>query len=184
MSGLRRDIAALDRLKDQMLAFSRSGMAPESVAAATGTPLTEVKRLLRRHGHIPYENALYRTQDGRVLRGKRLIAEDYDAGPVERLHGASLGAAKAEGRATHERRTRPRAASGHYVETRLPAHDLSGGGGLPWTREGCNSWADGRFVPHATLDAARATVERLRAQDDPTWRRAEYRVVPSKGRTR
>jgi hypothetical protein len=64
----------------------------------------------------------------------------------------------------------------HLIETRAD--------GLPWTREGCNEWRAGAFVPYASKAAALAVVEQMKTDrtvyDDPFWARAEYRVVPAK----
>jgi hypothetical protein len=54
--------------------------------------------------------------------------------------------------------------------------------GLPWTREGCNTRSDGKFLPHANEQAAQSYIVALKAQDDPMWREAEYRIVPSRRR--
>lgn len=75
----------------------------------------------------------------------------------------------------------------YFVETRCD--------GLPWTREGCNAWeppkrlgwaewTSGRHLPYASEADARAAIERMKTDratyDDPTWARAEYRIVPEK----
>lgn len=73
-------------------------------------------------------------------------------------------------------------AEGFFVETRLPAGDPSGGGGLPWTREGCNIYHHGQWRPWPAESYARRAVLGLQALDDPTWRRAEFRVVSGRSR--
>jgi len=67
---------------------------------------------------------------------------------------------------------------GFWVETRAD--------GLPWTKEGCNDWRNGKFVPYPTEPAAQAAIDTRKTDrtkfDDPMWARAEYRVVPVRRR--
>lgn len=68
------------------------------------------------------------------------------------------------------------AAEACFVETRVPSVMLA------WTREGCNEWKDGRFVPYPDHAAARAAIHARQTDrkvfDDPMWASAEYRIVP------
>ena len=69
-----------------------------------------------------------------------------------------------------------------YLETRVL--DV-----LPWwTREGCNVWRDGGFVPYDSEAAAREALRTRKYDaeiyDDPMWRTAEYRIVPARATRR
>lgn len=68
----------------------------------------------------------------------------------------------------------------YFVETREdPSVPLS----LPWTKEGCNEWKDGAFVPYGTKALAEEAIRRRKEDrtvfDDPMWATALYRVVPA-----
>jgi hypothetical protein len=62
---------------------------------------------------------------------------------------------------------------GFFVETRAD--------GFPWTKEGCNERRAGTWAPYATFALAQAAITERRTDrtkwDDPTWARAEYRIM-------
>jgi hypothetical protein len=58
-----------------------------------------------------------------------------------------------------------------FIETRL--------GGLPWTREGCNTRGRYKWYPYASEAIAQNKIAELKNQDDPAWDIAEYRIVPA-----